>query len=131
MSSVNTNEPRKLGERRAFRISVAFSALVIGAAIARPALPAEGCSIEALGPNAYERVKKKIEERFYKSPEVTVESYAKAEVTLLPECVLQLHGRFTAKDKGRVKRKEYDARTRPKQGAPLGIEILKLKIDNG
>jgi len=131
MSCAKLEQLHIFGRWRAFQLSVGLLAIAFAAASVGAATAAEECSIEAHGPNAYEQVKKKIEERFYKSPEVIVEPYSQAEITLQPDCVLELRGRFTAKERGRIKRKVYEAQATPKEGAPRGIKILKLKIDNG
>lgn len=121
---------RRLGNgRRPAAGSLLLAAFLwVGLPAPGPAIAAEPCSIESMGPPAYELVKRQLEARFVKSPDVTIEPYQKAETNLLPQCVIELRGRFQILVKGVLKRRAYEARAKRKEGAPMGLEILKLAV---
>jgi hypothetical protein len=132
MSEKSTEHPRRTSSKRRWRAGGLVAALILALGVPAPGMaPAAGtCSIETHGQSAYARVKQKIEAKFYKSPDVIVEPYTKVQISLQPDCVFELNGRFSVKVRGSMVRKVYDAKVTPKNGAPHGMKILKLRVSS-
>ncbi len=130
MSEESTKFPRKNISKKRWRVGGLVAVLILALGVPAPGTdPAAGtCSIETHGRSAYARAVQKIEAKFYKSPEVIVEPYKKAEISLQPGCVFELNGRFGVKIRGSMVRKAYYAKTTPKDGAPHGMKILKFRV---
>ena len=109
------------------------TALVLGwvGALSGSVAVAQECSIEALGQISYARAKQKVEEQFGGKDDFAIESYEKTEITIEPDCIFILHGRFQFRVKNQAKHKTYDAKMTPKDDAPNGMQILLWEINNG
>ena len=115
-----------------FRAWAVAGAVALATFFAAPATaPAAECSIEAHGEAAYTRVKEKIREKLYKIQEFFFEPYEATEISIGPDCVFSLHGRFGAKAKNNVVRRVYDAKLTPRSGAPRGMKVMEVRLSRG
>jgi len=119
---------RQVSSARARTLAwVGFAALTVISGMPTTTL-AGTCSIEAHGRPAYARVTKKVREKLSKMEQFDFEAYDEIQISMQPNCVLKLHGRFSFKKQRNQEARVYDAEVTPKSGAPGGIKILKLRI---
>ncbi len=111
---------------RSFTLSVAVVLFLAAPAIATAA----DCTIESHGEAAYSRVKQKIQEKLHKIEQFQFLPYQDIDVSVSSGCVFELHGNFSHKKKNNLIRKVFDAKLKPKSGAPHGMKMLKLQISN-
>lgn len=91
-------------------------------------LAGEDCSVERHGQPAYERVTEKVREKLPNIEQFVFKPFDEVQISVLPDCVLKLHGGFSFKKQRNQEVRVYDAEVTPKSGAPSGIKILKLRI---
>jgi hypothetical protein len=91
---------------------------------------AADCSIEAHGAPAYESVKMKLKANYKNINFFQFARYEDIDVSVSSDCLFKLHGEFSFKKARNLKRKIFDAEVKPKQGAPNGMKVIKLRTSN-